>query len=59
MSEWGRYLLCILKKNNKDNLIAVRRIAQSLRISPDRVRIAGIKDARALTAQHVTLAAVA
>lgn len=57
--EWGRYLLCILKKNNKDNLIAVRRIAQSLRISPDRVRMAGIKDARALTAQHITVAAVA
>ena len=58
ISEWGRYLLCILKKNNKDNLIAVRRIAESLRISPDRVRIAGIKDARALTAQHITIAAV-
>ncbi|MCW4026054.1 MAG: tRNA pseudouridine(13) synthase TruD, partial [Candidatus Bathyarchaeota archaeon] len=59
ISEWGRYLFCILKKNNKDNLIAVRRIAQSLRISPDRVRMAGIKDARALTAQHITVAAVA
>jgi len=59
ISEWGRFLLCKLTKRNEDNLIAVRRIAQSLRISPDRVRIAGIKDARALTAQHVTLAAVA
>jgi len=59
ISKWGRFLLCVLTKKNEDNLIAVRRIAQSLRINPDRVRIAGIKDARALTAQHVTVAAVA
>jgi len=58
-SEWGRFLLCVLTKKNEDNLIAVRRIAQSLQIAPDRVSIAGIKDARALTAQYVTLAAVA
>ncbi|MFB0504130.1 MAG: tRNA pseudouridine(13) synthase TruD [Candidatus Bathyarchaeia archaeon] len=59
ISEWGRFLLCVLTKKNEDNLIAVRRIAQSLQIAPDRVSIAGIKDARALTAQYVTLAAVA
>lgn len=59
ISEWGRFLLCVLVKKNVDSLIAVRRIAQSLQIAPDRVSIAGIKDARALTAQYVTLAAVA
>ena len=58
VSGWGRYLLCILEKKNQDTLIAIRRIAESLDISPDRIKIGGIKDARALTAQHVTIAAM-
>jgi len=58
VSGWGRHLLCVLVKKNWDTLIAIERVAQSLGISPDRIRIAGIKDAKALTAQHITIAAV-
>jgi len=56
---WGRHLLCVLVKRNWDTLIAVRRIAEYLSIDSDRIQIAGIKDARALTAQHITISGVA
>lgn len=51
----GKHLVCLLIKRDWDNLLAVKRIAKLLGISPKRVHIAGIKDARALTAQHVSI----
>ncbi len=51
----GRYLMCILVKRNWDTLVAVGRIAGRLGISPERISIAGIKDANALTAQHISI----
>ena len=50
-----RFLLCILAKRNWDTLIAVKNIAQALGLEQGRVQIAGIKDAKAVTAQHITL----
>jgi tRNA pseudouridine13 synthase len=50
-----RYLLCILVKRNWDTFIAVKNIAKSLGIDQTRVQFAGIKDAKALTAQHITI----
>jgi tRNA pseudouridine13 synthase len=51
----GRYLRCILVKRNWDTLLAVKRIAEQLGIDQDRIQIAGIKDAKAATAQHIAI----
>lgn len=51
----GRYLICLLIKQNWDTLLAVRKIARQLGISERRVQIAGIKDKKALTAQHISI----
>lgn len=53
-----QYLLCVLVKRNWDNFQAVRAVAQQLGISPQKIHIAGIKDANALTAQHITIEGV-
>lgn len=51
----GRYLRCILIKRNWDTLLAVKKIAGQLGISQERIQIAGIKDAKAVTAQHIAI----
>lgn len=51
----GRYLVCVLVKRNWDTLLAVKAIARQLGVSVERVAFAGIKDTRALTAQHISL----
>jgi tRNA pseudouridine13 synthase len=51
----GRYLICVLVKRRWDTFLAVRAVAERLRISQKRIRFAGIKDTKALTAQHVSL----
>lgn len=51
----GRYLVCVLVKRNMDIFQAVQTIADKLGISTERINIAGIKDANALTAQHVSI----
>ncbi len=50
-----RYLLCTLVKRNWDTFIATKNIAKSLGIDQARVQFAGIKDAKAVTAQHITI----
>jgi tRNA pseudouridine13 synthase len=50
-----RYLLCVLVKRNWDNFIAVKNVARQLGIDQNRVQIAGIKDAKAATAQYITI----
>ena len=50
-----RFLLCVLVKRNWDTLIAVKNIAKQLDIDQRRIQIAGIKDAKAVTAQHLTI----
>jgi len=54
-SRLGRYLVCVLVKRNWDTLLAARAIAKQLRIDPERIGIAGIKDTKAVTAQHISL----
>ncbi|MGB9959201.1 MAG: tRNA pseudouridine(13) synthase TruD [Candidatus Bathyarchaeales archaeon] len=49
------YLLCVLVKRNKDTFMALKAIAAQLGISVDNIRIAGIKDTKAVAAQHATL----
>ena len=51
----GRYLICVLVKRRWDTFMAVRQVAERLRISQKRIRFAGIKDTKALTAQHISL----
>jgi tRNA pseudouridine13 synthase len=53
--ERQRFLLCVLVKRNWDTFIAVKNLAIALGISQDRIQIAGIKDAKAITAQHITI----
>jgi tRNA pseudouridine13 synthase len=50
-----RFLLCVLVKRNWDTLIAVKNVAKELGIEQPRIQIAGIKDAKAVTMQYVTL----
>ena len=50
----GRYLLCVLVKRNWDTFIVLARIARQLGLRSGQVQIAGIKDAKAVTAQYVT-----
>ncbi len=50
-----RYLLCVLVKRNWDTFIAVRSVAKQLGINQKQIHIAGIKDAKAVTAQHITI----
>ena len=51
----GRYLICVLVKRKWDTFLAIREVAQRLKISQKRIRFAGIKDTKALTAQHISL----
>jgi len=55
----NRYLLCVLFKRNWDTFMALRNVTRQLGISTTQIQIAGIKDAKALTAQHVTIEDVA
>ncbi len=51
----NRYLLCVLVKRNWDTFLAVKTAAKQLGISTKRIQIGGIKDAKAVTAQHITV----
>jgi len=51
----GRYLTCVLVKCDMDTFQTVEAIAKRLNIDSDRIQIGGIKDANALTAQHVSI----
>jgi tRNA pseudouridine13 synthase len=50
-----RFLLCVLVKRNWDMLMAVKNVARELGIDQGRIQIAGIKDAKAISAQYITL----
>jgi tRNA pseudouridine13 synthase len=49
------HLLCVLVKRNWDTFIALMNVARRLGISSSRVQIAGIKDAKAVTAQFISI----
>ena len=51
----GQNLICVMVKQRWDTFLAVREVAKHLHISQKRVRFAGIKDTKALTAQHISL----
>jgi tRNA pseudouridine13 synthase len=51
----GRFLLAVLVKRNWDTFIALKNLAQELGIAQPCIQIAGIKDAKAITAQHITV----
>lgn len=53
------FLLCLMVKRNWDTLIATKSIAKALGVDPARVQFAGIKDAKALTAQYLSIQNVA
>ncbi len=50
-----RYLLCVLVKHNWDTFIALKTIAKQLDLNQGEIHVAGIKDAKAVTAQHITV----
>ena len=50
-----RHLLCLLVKRNWDTFIAIKNVAKALGIDQTRVQFGGIKDAKAVTAQHITI----
>ena len=51
----GSFLICVLVKRDIDTFEAVRRLSRSLGIPDGLVSFAGLKDARALTAQFVAI----
>jgi tRNA pseudouridine13 synthase len=53
-----KFLICILVKRNWDTISAVKAVADQLRIGEHRIQFAGLKDARAATAQYVTIEGV-
>ncbi len=52
---YGRHLICVLVKCKIDTFQAVQTVADKLDISTERIQIGGIKDANAVTAQHVSI----
>ncbi|MGQ9640773.1 MAG: tRNA pseudouridine(13) synthase TruD [Candidatus Bathycorpusculaceae bacterium] len=50
-----RYLLCVLVKRNWDTFEALRAVAKQLNMHLRQIHIAGIKDAKAVTLQHITM----
>ena len=54
----GSHLLCILVKKNWDTLLIIREIARRLGVDPKIVKYAGLKDAKAITAQHISIRGV-
>ncbi len=50
-----RYLLCVLVKRNWDTFIALWNIRKQLALGQRQIQIAGIKDAKAVTAQYITV----
>jgi tRNA pseudouridine13 synthase len=53
--ERQRHLLCVLVKRNWDTFIASKNVAYQLGLDQNAIQIAGIKDAKAVTAQYVTI----
>ena len=53
--QYQHFLLCVLIKRNWDTFVVVKNIADQLGIDQSRVQFAGIKDAKAITAQHITI----
>jgi tRNA pseudouridine13 synthase len=49
------FLLCLLVKRGWDTFVAVKNVAKSMGVEQGRIQFAGIKDAKAVTAQHVTV----
>jgi len=52
---WQRFLLCVLVKRGWDTFAAIHAIAKQLGVDQASIHIAGIKDAKAVTAQHVAI----
>lgn len=50
-----KYLLCVLIKKDWDTFSVFRNISKKLGINENQIRFAGIKDAKAITAQHITI----
>ena len=54
-SKRQRYLLCVLIKRNWDMFLAIKTISRQLDIAESKIQFAGIKDAKAITAQYITI----
>ena len=50
-----RYLMCVFVKKNWDTFLALKKVTKRLGINSKKLRIAGIKDAKAITSQFVTI----
>lgn len=50
-----RYLVCVLVKRDWDTIRAIKALADGLKIGSGKIQTAGIKDAKAVTAQHITI----
>jgi tRNA pseudouridine13 synthase len=55
LQQQQQHLLCVLTKQNWDTFFAIKNVAGQLGVSQNSIQIAGIKDAKAITAQYVTI----
>jgi tRNA pseudouridine13 synthase len=55
ISKRQHFLVCVLVKRNWDTFIAVKNIAEALGVEQGSIQFAGIKDAKAITAQFITI----
>jgi tRNA pseudouridine13 synthase len=53
--EQQQHLLCVLVKQNWDTFLATKNVAIQLGLGQNSLQIAGIKDAKAITAQYTTI----
>ncbi|MEM4649195.1 MAG: tRNA pseudouridine(13) synthase TruD [Candidatus Bathyarchaeia archaeon] len=51
----GKYQLCTVIKKGLDTLAALKYISKAFKINEKKISIAGLKDAKALTAQFITI----
>jgi tRNA pseudouridine13 synthase len=54
----GKHTICVLTKRSRDTFLTLEEIARRLGVPKERIGFGGIKDARALTAQYVSLMGV-
>lgn len=50
-----RYILCVMRKRQREHLVAVQSLTRALRVRQSDIGIAGIKDMQAVTYQFVTI----
>jgi tRNA pseudouridine13 synthase len=49
------YTLCVMRKRQREHLVAINYLSKALRVRPADIGLAGIKDMQAITYQYITI----